>query len=128
MNKKEKTPSSSSPSGTNKKDDNETIALEEEEEEEGEEEELPKSKLHEEMMEIYNCYNANCLALEADPEKKDNWQSSKKYPGEVLCVKCSNDEKRAIAEKKKLAKEASRGKGADDSGNIEATALTASFR
>ncbi|CAL6323100.1 unnamed protein product [Bathycoccus prasinos] len=103
MNKKEKTPSSSSPSGTNKKDDNETIVLEEEEEEG--EEELPKAKLHEEMMEIINCYNANCLALEADPEKKDNWQSSKKYPGEVLCVKCSNDEKREIAEKKKLAKE-----------------------
>ena len=91
--------SSSSPSATNKKDDNEVIVLEEEEEE------LPRSKLHKELMQIYNCYNANCLALEADPVKKDDWQNSKKYPGEVLCVKCSIVEKRQVAEEKKIEKE-----------------------
>lgn len=100
MKKREEETPSSSPSATNKKDDNEVIVLEEEEEEE-----LPRSKLHKELMQIYNCYNANCLALEADPVKKDDWQNSKKYPGEVLCVKCSIVEKRQVAEEKRIEKE-----------------------
>jgi hypothetical protein len=88
---------SSSPSGTSKRDDNEKA-------DDGERP-REKSKLHEELLEIHNCYNANCLALEADPVKKDNWQRSKKYPGEVLCINCSIEEKRQIAEEKNMARD-----------------------
>ena len=113
---------SSSPSGTSKRDDNEKA-------DDGERP-REKSKLHEELLEIL-LLQRELLSFEADPVRKITGKGVRNIR-KVLCINCSIEEKRQIAEEKNMARDKKhtvelatrRVDDAKDDDNIEILELT----